>query len=77
MSAEFHLPSPAVPTRECYFARYCKQLSHDNWAVVDVSLENIFSSPSNNLRRRPSGCMIIGMPPNDYSQVLYIYSFQS
>ncbi|KAK2369825.1 homeodomain GLABROUS [Trifolium repens] len=59
MSAEFHLPSPVIPTRECSFARYCKKLPYDRWVVVDVSLEDFFPSPTNNLRKRPSGCLII------------------
>lgn len=69
MSAEFHLPTPVVPTRECYFARYCRQFSRDQWGVVDVSLEKFFPSPSNNLRKRPSGCLITGMP-NGHSKVV-------
>ncbi|XP_061358229.1 homeobox-leucine zipper protein PROTODERMAL FACTOR 2-like [Gastrolobium bilobum] len=71
MNAELHLPTPLVPTRECYFARYCKQLSHENWVVVDVSLEKFFPSPSTNFRRRPSGCLITGMP-NGYSKVIWV-----
>jgi homeobox-leucine zipper protein len=62
MSAKFHLPSPVIPTRECVFARYSKQFSHNLWAVVDVSLEDILQSPSNNFHKKPSGCLIEGMP---------------
>ncbi|KAK9268582.1 hypothetical protein L1049_000336 [Liquidambar formosana] len=58
MTAEFHLPSPLVSPRETYFARYCKQLTRKTWAVVDVSLENIFPNPLMTYRRRPSGCLI-------------------
>ncbi|CAL5200740.1 unnamed protein product [Lathyrus oleraceus] len=71
MNAEFHLPSPVIPTRECCFARYCKQFSPNDWVVVDVSLEDIFPYPSNNFRKRPSGCMIKGMP-NGYSKVTWV-----
>ena len=74
MSAEFHLPSPFIPTRECVFARYSKQLTHNIWAVVDVSLEDIFPFPSNNFHKRPSGCLIIGMPDGN-SKVLYIHTY--
>ncbi|KAL5081785.1 hypothetical protein RYX36_010206 [Vicia faba] len=71
MNAEFHLPSPVVPTRECCFARYCKQFSPNDWAVVDVSLEDLFPYPSNNFRKRPSGCLIKGMP-NGGSKVTWV-----
>ncbi|XP_058776740.1 homeobox-leucine zipper protein PROTODERMAL FACTOR 2-like [Vicia villosa] len=71
LNAEFHLPSPVVPTRECCFARYCKQFSPNDWVVVDVSLEDIFPYPSNNFRRRPSGCLIKGMP-NGCSKVTWV-----
>ncbi|CAK8579293.1 unnamed protein product [Lathyrus sativus] len=71
MNAEFHLPSPVVPTRECCFVRYCKQLSPNDWVVVDVSLEDLFPYPSTNFRKRPSGCMIKEMP-SGYSKVTWV-----
>ncbi|KAJ1401515.1 START domain [Sesbania bispinosa] len=71
MNTEFHLPTALVRSRECYFARYCKQLSHEKWVVTDVSLEKFFPSPSNNFRKRPSGCLITGMP-NGFSKVVWI-----
>ncbi|RHN75302.1 putative START domain-containing protein [Medicago truncatula] len=71
MSAEFYLPSPFIPTRECVFARYSKQFTHNIWAVVDVSLEDILPSFSNNFHKRPSGCLIIGMP-NGNSKVIWV-----
>ncbi|KAI4322804.1 hypothetical protein L6164_022464 [Bauhinia variegata] len=71
MSAEFHLPTPLVATRKCNFARYCKQLCHDEWAVVDVSLEEFFTDPSANFRRRPSGCYIKEMEFG-YSKVTWV-----
>ncbi|KAK6934404.1 START domain [Dillenia turbinata] len=58
VKAEFHLPSPLVPTRTCYFARYCKLLDIGTWAAVDVSLEKLFPNPLLQCRRRPSGCLI-------------------
>ncbi|RHN75300.1 putative START-like domain-containing protein [Medicago truncatula] len=71
MSAEFHLPSPVIPTRKCVFARYSKQFTHNIWAVVDVSLEDILQSPSNNFHKRPSGCLIEGMPDGN-SKVIWL-----
>ncbi|XP_019451675.1 PREDICTED: homeobox-leucine zipper protein MERISTEM L1-like [Lupinus angustifolius] len=71
MSAELHLPTPFAPSRECYFARYCKQLSQHIWGVVDISLEKFFPSPSNNFRKRPSGCLIEAMP-NGFSKVIWV-----
>lgn len=58
MVAEFHFPSPLVPSREMYFARCCRQLDFDTWIVADVSLENIFPNPAVKCQRRPSGCLI-------------------
>ncbi|CAL0302865.1 unnamed protein product [Lupinus luteus] len=71
MSAELHLPTPFAPSRECYFARYCKQLSQHIWGVVDISLEKFFPSPSTNFRKRPSGCIIEAMP-NGFSKVIWV-----
>lgn len=68
MTAEFHISSPLVQTRDSYFARYCKQLSPNVWAVVDVSLESIFPNPTARFLRRPSGCFIQPMG-NGYSKV--------
>ncbi|GER41557.1 homeobox-leucine zipper protein ROC7 [Striga asiatica] len=41
INAEFQVPSPLVPTRESYFARYCRQDVDGTWAVVDVSLDQL------------------------------------
>ncbi|XP_027343305.1 homeobox-leucine zipper protein MERISTEM L1-like [Abrus precatorius] len=71
MSAELHLPTAVIPTRECYFGRYCKQLSHDKWGIVDVSLEKFFPSPTSNFLKRPSGCLITAMP-NGCSEVIWV-----
>lgn len=68
MTAEFQIPSPLVPSRECHFVRYCKQHSDGTWAVVDVSIDSLRPSPAMRCRRRPSGCLIHEMP-NGYSQV--------
>ncbi|KAM3744309.1 hypothetical protein ACB098_06G043100 [Castanea mollissima] len=71
MTAEFHVPSPLVPVRESYFARYCKQVAPGTWGIVDISLEKLFSYPLVTFRRRPSGCLIQEMP-NGYSKVIWI-----
>ncbi|OAY81802.1 Homeobox-leucine zipper protein ROC2 [Ananas comosus] len=71
MSAEFQVPSPLVPTRECLFVRYCKQHADGTWAVVDVSLDSLRPSPVMRCRRRPSGCLIQEMP-NGYSKVIWV-----
>lgn len=71
MTAEFHIPSPLVPVRESYFARYCKQVAPGTWGIVDISLEKLFSYPSVTFRRRPSGCLIQEMP-NGYSKVIQL-----
>uniref|UniRef100_A0A5B7CAW4 Homeobox-leucine zipper protein HDG2 n=1 Tax=Davidia involucrata TaxID=16924 RepID=A0A5B7CAW4_DAVIN len=71
MSAEFQVPSPLVPTRECYFVRYCKRHVDGTWAVADVSLDNLCPNPLVRCRRRPSGCLIQEMP-NGYSKVTWV-----
>lgn len=69
MSAEFQLPSPLVPVRESYFARFCKQHDDGTWVVVDVSLDSVqHPGPLETSRRSPSGCVIKEMP-NGYSKV--------
>ncbi|TYK08556.1 multicellular trichome development class IV homeodomain-leucine zipper transcription factor [Cucumis melo var. makuwa] len=62
MFAEVQMLTPLVPTREMYFIRHCKQLDAEQWAIVDVSIENV---EDNNIdaslvkyRKRPSGCII-------------------
>uniref|UniRef100_A0A803NZV3 START domain-containing protein n=1 Tax=Cannabis sativa TaxID=3483 RepID=A0A803NZV3_CANSA len=61
MFAELQMLTPMVPTREVYFVRYCKQLSAEQWAVVDVSIDNVEENIDASLikcRKRPSGCII-------------------
>ncbi|XP_016449923.1 homeobox-leucine zipper protein HDG2-like isoform X2 [Nicotiana tabacum] len=69
--AEFQVPFPQVPTRDCYFVRYCKRSVDGIWAVVDVSLDYLRATPTARCRRRPSGCLIQEMP-NGYSKVTWI-----
>ncbi|CAH8251226.1 unnamed protein product [Arabidopsis lyrata] len=71
MTAEFQVPSPLVPTRETYFARYCKQQGDGSWAVVDISLDSLQPNPPARCRRRASGCLIQEMP-NGYSKVTWV-----
>ncbi|KAK9084871.1 hypothetical protein Sjap_025282 [Stephania japonica] len=76
MLAEFHAPSPIVPTRESLFVRYCKQHNDGVWVVADVSLdEHHFNPSSNRFRRMPSGCLIQEMP-NGYSKVTWVEHIQ-
>ncbi|GAB4846188.1 hypothetical protein Ancab_025186 [Ancistrocladus abbreviatus] len=62
MVAEYHAPSPLVSTRESCFARYCKVLASNMWLIVDVSLEDLIPNPLMNCKRKPSGCLIEGLP---------------
>ncbi|KAF8391505.1 hypothetical protein HHK36_023810 [Tetracentron sinense] len=76
MTAEFQVPSPLVPTREFYFARYCKQHVDGIWVVVDISLDNLRPGTELRCRRRPSGCLIQEMP-NGYSKVTWVEHVES
>ncbi|KAK4344166.1 hypothetical protein RND71_037260 [Anisodus tanguticus] len=69
--AEIQVPSPQVPTRECYFVRYCKHRVDGTWAIVDVSLDHLRHGPVARCRKRPSGCLIQEMP-NGYSKVTWV-----
>ncbi|KAK6230342.1 hypothetical protein QUC31_001860 [Theobroma cacao] len=75
MAAEFHHSSPLIPSRQSYFARYCKQIARGTWGVVDVSLENLFPSTHVQFRRSPSGCIIEEMP-NESSKVTWVEHVQ-
>lgn len=61
MFSELQMLTPMVATREVYFVRYCKQLSADQWAIVDVSIDKVENNIDASLikcRKRPSGCII-------------------
>ncbi|XVE88882.1 hypothetical protein DITRI_Ditri19aG0104300 [Diplodiscus trichospermus] len=61
MFAELQMLTPLVPTREVYFVRYCKQLTAEQWAIVDVSIDKVEENIDASLvkcRKRPSGCII-------------------
>ncbi|GMJ10297.1 protodermal factor 2 [Hibiscus trionum] len=72
MTAEFHQSTPLIPTRQSYFARYCKRVALGTWGVVDVSLENLFPYPQVLFRRRPSGCLIQEIPDNGTSRITWV-----
>ncbi|XP_051147479.1 homeobox-leucine zipper protein GLABRA 2-like [Andrographis paniculata] len=61
MFAEIQMLTPLVPSREVYFVRYCKQLSANQWGIVDVSVDKVDDNIDASLskcRKRPSGCII-------------------
>lgn len=61
MFAELQMLTPMVATREIYFIRFCKQLSPEQWAIVDVSNNKVGDNTDASLvkcRKRPSGCII-------------------
>ena len=61
MFVELQMLTPMLPTREFYFFRQCKRLSHDQWAIVDVSIDKIEENMDATLvkfRKRPSGCIV-------------------
>ncbi|EXB74519.1 Homeobox-leucine zipper protein GLABRA 2 [Morus notabilis] len=61
MFAELQMLTPTVPTREVYFVRFCKQLNAEQWAIVDVSIDEVEENIDASLvkcRKRPSGCII-------------------
>lgn len=62
------MPTPLVPARESYFARYCKQHGDGTWAVVDNSLDSLRPGGLDRCQRKPSGCVIQEMP-NGHSKV--------
>ncbi|XP_074375747.1 homeobox-leucine zipper protein GLABRA 2-like isoform X1 [Apium graveolens] len=74
MFAEMQMLTPVVATREVYFFRHCKQLSTDQWAIVDVSVDNVEKNIDESLlkcRKRPSGC-IIEDKSNGHCKVIWV-----
>ncbi|GLJ26357.1 hypothetical protein SUGI_0507770 [Cryptomeria japonica] len=74
MYAELQVLSPLVPTREIYFARFCKQRDDGLWGVVDVSVDCLLNNPDASLvkcRKCPSGCLLRDMP-NGHSKVIWV-----
>ncbi|XP_027342448.1 homeobox-leucine zipper protein GLABRA 2-like [Abrus precatorius] len=74
MFAELQMLTPMVPTREVYFVRYCKQLSAEQWAIVDISIDKVEDNIDASLvkcRKRPSGC-IIEDKSNGHCKVIWV-----
>ncbi|KAL2332363.1 hypothetical protein Fmac_019944 [Flemingia macrophylla] len=74
MFAEVQMLTPMVPTREVYFVRFCKQLSAEQWAIVDVSVDKVEDNIDASLvkcRKRPSGC-IIEDKSNGHCKVIWV-----
>nr|BAG68835.1 homeodomain-containing transcription factor FWA [Arabidopsis lyrata subsp. petraea] len=73
IQAEFQVISPLVPKRQVTFLRYCKELRHGLWVVVDVTPDQnpTLLSDGGSINRLPSGLFIEDMA-NGYSQVTWI-----
>ncbi|PKI67858.1 hypothetical protein CRG98_011757 [Punica granatum] len=74
MFTELQMLTPMVPTREVYFIRFCKQLSPEQWAIVDVSIDKVEDNIDASLvkcRKRPSGC-IIEDKTNGHCKVIWV-----
>lgn len=71
MLEEIQVLSPLVPTREFSVLRYCQQIEHGTWAVVNVSYELPQFMSSSRSYRFPSGCLIQDMS-NGYSKVTWV-----
>ncbi|RAL45375.1 hypothetical protein DM860_013771 [Cuscuta australis] len=74
MFAELQMLTPLVATREVYFVRQCKQLSTDEWAIVDISMEGVEDNIDASLikcRKRPSGCILHDMS-NGHCKVTWV-----
>ncbi|XP_044497443.1 homeobox-leucine zipper protein GLABRA 2-like [Mangifera indica] len=78
MFAELQMLTPMVPTREVYFVRFCKQISAEQWAIVDVSIDKVEETIDASLvkcRKRPSGC-IIEDKSNGHCKVTWVEHFE-
>ncbi|XP_043697331.1 homeobox-leucine zipper protein GLABRA 2-like [Telopea speciosissima] len=72
MFVELQMLTPMVPTREVYFIRYCKQLSAERWAIVDVSIDKVEqNTDAPKCKKRPSGC-IIEDKTNGHCKVIWV-----
>ncbi|KAJ0247874.1 Homeobox-leucine zipper protein HDG12 [Hirschfeldia incana] len=71
MLEELQVLSPLVPTREFSVLRYCQQIEHGTWAIVNVSYEVPQFMSSSRSYRFPSGCLIQDMS-NGYSKVTWV-----
>ncbi|PIN13685.1 Transcription factor PHOX2/ARIX, contains HOX domain [Handroanthus impetiginosus] len=78
MFAEIQMLTPMVATREVYFVRYCKQISANQWAIVDISVDKVEDNIDSSLqkcRKRPSGC-IIEDKSNGHCKVTWVEHFE-
>ncbi|XP_013682996.1 homeobox-leucine zipper protein HDG12-like [Brassica napus] len=71
MLEELQMLSPLVPTREFSVLRYCQQIEHGTWAIVNVSYELPQFISSSRPYRLPSGCLIQDMS-NGYCKVTWV-----
>ncbi|CAM0882599.1 unnamed protein product [Alopecurus aequalis] len=75
MFAEVQTLTPMVPTREFCFARYCKKLATEKWAIVDVSFDkaggHLHASPLVKCWKNSSGC-IIEEQTNGHSRATWV-----
>jgi homeobox-leucine zipper protein len=76
MFAEVQTLTPMVPTRELCFARYCKKLAPEKWAIVDASFGKAgggadASSQVIRCWKNASGC-IIEEQTNGHSRVTWV-----
>ncbi|ESQ35009.1 hypothetical protein EUTSA_v10006969mg [Eutrema salsugineum] len=71
MLEELQVLSPLVPTREFCGLRYCQQIQHGTWAIVNVSYEFPQFISHSRSYRYPSGCLIQDMS-NGYSKVIWV-----
>ncbi|KAG5596087.1 hypothetical protein H5410_037319, partial [Solanum commersonii] len=66
--AEFQVPSPQIPNRDCYFVRSCNKIVDGLWVIVDVSLDHTLIT---RCWKRPSGC-VIKQISNDISKATWV-----
>ncbi|CAA0216105.1 unnamed protein product [Arabidopsis thaliana] len=71
MIEELQVLSPLVTTREFCVLRYCQQIEHGTWAIVNVSYEFPQFISQSRSYRFPSGCLIQDMS-NGYSKVTWV-----
>nr|VDD07325.1 unnamed protein product [Brassica rapa] len=71
MLEELQVLSPLVPTREFSVLRYCQQIEHGTWAIVNVSYELPQFISHSRPYRFPSGCLIQDMS-NGYCKVTWV-----
>ncbi|CAN6879752.1 unnamed protein product [Brassica oleracea] len=71
MLEELQVLSPLVPTREFSVLRYCQQVEHGTWAIVNVSYELPQFITHARSYRFPSGCLIQDLS-NGYSKVTWV-----